>query len=108
MRINAVRHVLRRNVVRHVIQPRFLYTAFRRLRRERMTTVVETVYGVVSDPLDIVHDGTHPLQTTSDFDWWGVLFGFLLMALFIGVLLAIAPSLVVALLKGVWWLICLP
>ena len=69
---------------------------------------VETVYGVVSDPLDIVHDGTHPLQTTSDFDWWGVLFGFLLMALFIGFLLVIAPSLVVAILKGVWWLICLP
>ena len=66
------------------------------------------MYGVVSDPLDIVHDGTHPLQKMSDFDWWGVLFGFLLMALFIGVLLAIAPSLVVAIVKGIWWLICLP
>lgn len=69
---------------------------------------VETVYGVVSDPLDVVHDGTPPLNTTSDFDWWGLILGFLLLALCIGLLLAFIPSLMIGLLKLVGWVLLLP
>ena len=69
---------------------------------------VETVYGVVSDPIDVVHDGTPPLQTTTDFDWTGLILGALLLALLVGLLLAFIPNLVVAFLKLLGWLLLLP
>ena len=59
------------------------------------------VIPVVSSPMDIVNDFTPP---ATEFQWWKILLAVVMLILLIVLLYPILPYV----LKGIWWLICLP
>lgn len=59
------------------------------------------VIPVVSSPMDIVNDFTPP---ATEFQWWKIILAVIMLILLIVLLYPILPYV----LKGIWWLICLP
>ena len=65
---------------------------------------VYTVIPVVSSPMDIVGGITPPIITTMELDMWQII----LLILGLICLLIIISPLLPYVIKGVWWVICLP
>ena len=65
---------------------------------------VYTVIPVVASPIDIVNDITPPVFLDDGLEWWQILLAILLIILLVIILWPIIPYVI----KGIWWLICLP
>ena len=63
---------------------------------------VYTVIPVVSNPIDIYNDITIPDVT--GLDWWQIILAILLIILLVMLLGPILPIVI----RGIWWVICLP
>ncbi len=60
-----------------------------------------TVIPVISNPIDIVPDGTPPIQTTSDDnpDWWKLLLGLLVLGFIVFAVISWGPPLLISFFK---------
>ena len=65
---------------------------------------VYTVIPVVASPIDIVSDITPPVFLDDGLDWWQIILAILLVILLVIILWPIMPYVI----KGVFWVICLP
>ena len=65
---------------------------------------VYTVIPVVASPIDVVSDITPPVFLDDGLEWWQIVLAVLLIILLVIILWPIMPYIV----KGLWWLICLP
>ena len=63
-----------------------------------------TVIPVVASPIDIVNDITPPVYLDDGLEWWQILLAILLIILLVIILWPVMPYII----KGIWWLICLP
>ncbi len=69
-----------------------------------------TIFPVVSDPIDIVADGTPALHTNSDkdFDWWKILLGLLVIVGIIILIVSFGPALLKTILAWIWKIVSWP
>ena len=81
------------------------------------TDEIDTVIGCVMSPMDIIHDATPPLAgsiTDDDNDdndglpWWVWLIIIILVLIVVGVFVKPVMTVIIWIVKGVWWLICAP